>query len=101
MFLRFLNCFIDGAYFVGADLRRAALMVASRLGTNFTRADLRESNLEGSHSSCFFESANLLGAENFVPTKTDIFCKTIMPDGSIRNDGCWPAVAELSMIADL
>ena len=90
------DAFVDGASFVGANLQRAKLMVASRLGTDFTRADLRESDLRCPRSSSIFESANLLGAVEFVPCKTDIFCKTVMPDGSIRNDGCWPDVAELS-----
>ena len=93
----FWNACIDGAMFIGANLQRAKLVeLYSCLGTNFTRADLRECRIEGTYGSRCFESANLLGAIEFIPNRTDIFCKTIMPDGSIRNDGCWPAVAELS-----
>ena len=93
----FWNACIDGALFYGANLQRAKLVeLYSCLGANFIRADLRDCRIEGTSGSRAFESANLLGATEFVPTKTDIFCKTIMPDGSIRNDGCWPDVAELS-----
>ena len=93
----FWNACLDGAAFVGANLQRAKLVeLYSCLGTNFTKADLRECRIEGTSGSRSFDSANLLGAIEFIPNKTDIFCKTIMPDGSIRNDGCWPDVAELS-----
>ncbi len=81
---------LDAALLYKADLRGVQMVGTSRNGTDFGCADLRDSNMESNRSSADFTEANLQGVVNFVPLKTDIFCRTIMPDGSIRSDGCWP-----------
>lgn len=85
---------LDGAFFVGVNLQQAHLVGTTRYGTCFNRADLRESTFECVDGAADFTDANLKGVSEFVALKTDTFCRTTMPDGSIRNDGCWPDRAE-------
>lgn len=73
-----------------ADLQGSQMAGSSRNGTDFGGADLRDSNMESNRSAANFTEANLQGAIEFIPLKTDIFCRTIVPGGSVRNDGCWP-----------
>jgi uncharacterized protein YjbI with pentapeptide repeats len=56
---------LSGADLSGADLSGVCLRGANLSNANLRRAQLRDANLEDA-----------------------IFCKTTMPDGSIRNDGC-------------
>ncbi len=56
---------LSGADLSGADLSGVCLQGANLSNANLRRAELRDANLEDV-----------------------IFCKTTMPDGSIRNDGC-------------
>lgn len=59
----------------------------SRLGTDFGEADLQDAVLEcGIGSAANFTDATLLRAKDFVPRKTDLLCRTILPDGSICTD---------------
>lgn len=77
--------FTAGADLTGADLRGAKL-----IDTFFTDAKLVNANLSGLNlSQGSLESADLTGADitDFNMTTTYV-CKTIMPDGEIRNDDC-------------
>src|SRR5690606_7990923 len=68
----------------GANVRNA----------NFAGAEMAGANLQGADLSgaCLVE-ANLLNATIDGTTKLDgaIFCHTVMPDGSINDDGCGQA----------
>jgi uncharacterized protein YjbI with pentapeptide repeats len=78
-----------GSILIAADLRDAILDYAE-LGGELVNADLREASL---HCTRLIDTnltrANLMGAE-FAATGEGrvIFCNTIMPDGTIRNDDC-------------
>jgi uncharacterized protein YjbI with pentapeptide repeats len=54
-------------------------------GADLSDADLTNANL----GSASLERASLLGA-NLQDTKVDnvIYCKTVMPDGTLDNSGC-------------
>lgn len=78
--------FAGAATFVGRDLRGANLSKSNFTGAQLAQADLRGSNLSG---ACFV-GANLLDAKlgNSVNLGGAIFCRTLMPDGSIDNRDC-------------
>ena len=59
-----------------ADLTGAQLSGANLSGANLTKANLTKADLEGAHN---LNTATLTGT---------IFCKTIMPDGSLNKSGC-------------
>ena len=64
----------------GSDLRGANFIGANAFGANFQGADLGD--------SCFVD-ANLLNAKlDGADTSDAIFCRTVMPDGTINESGC-------------
>lgn len=75
------GAYLKGADFNSADLREANLKKAVLVRADFStdvklqRADLTEADLTGAN----------LGTANLNGT---IFCRTKMPDGSMRNDNC-------------
>ncbi len=74
----------------GANLEQADLRGATMKGTFFTNANLRQADLRGvTLIDGSLERADLRGAkiDGLKMVKT-FFCKTIMPDGTIRNDNC-------------
>ena len=68
--------------FIGVDLRGANLKGAYLSLVNLKGANLSSANLSGA----FLGDANLLNASGAAFLREAIFCNTIMPDGSIRND---------------
>jgi hypothetical protein len=68
------------------NLSRANLRGADLTGVNFTRANLSGACLVDANffGATFTNSTNLYNA---------IFCRTIMPDGSVNNSGCGSATA--------
>ena len=60
-------------------------------GANFTGAQMAEANFQGADlgGACLV-GANLLGAaiDNSTNLKDAIFCRTLMPDGSLNDSGC-------------
>lgn len=89
---KFIHANIIGTTFCRANLQEAGLWeLYACVGADFTGANLRNSEFFDDPSTrvrcaCIFNSANLLGAEEFVIMQTDIFNQTTMPDGSIRNE---------------
>lgn len=66
---------LSGAQLQNSDLRRA----------NFENSDLRKANLRGAN----LEDANLKNAKlKRTKLHNTKFCRTIMPDGSLKNDSC-------------
>ncbi|WP_404783515.1 pentapeptide repeat-containing protein [Altericista sp. CCNU0014] len=74
---------LDAALFYRANLTGSNMRGSSRCGTNFKEACLQNAVLESGISAANFTDANLLGARDFAPSKTDIICRTTMPDGSV------------------
>ena len=54
-------------------------------GADFTRADFRNASFERGEGSSNFSYTNLSGVEDFTVRSIDIYCNTILPDGSIWN----------------
>ncbi len=89
-----------GGVLKGANLRGADFTGAKLHGVEFTAADLRDAILrEADLSSTYLYQADLRGADltrakflhaDMEETKLEgaIFCDTLMPDGTIRNDSC-------------
>ncbi len=75
---------LRGADLTGADLRHANLN-----GANLTSANLTDASLQGATMQRVnLTDANLTGAEiEFIREMTEgsIFCRTIMPNGSVKN----------------
>jgi len=65
------------------DFSGVDLGCTSRLGSIFRGSDLRDAVLDGAISAADFTRANLQGAIDFFPQKTDILNQTIMSDGSL------------------
>ena len=85
------RCRLRGARFENARLKDSILGCTDLLGTSFRGADLKNSDLEEAVGIADFTDANLLGATTYdfdFRLGRSIFCRTIMQDGSIRNDGC-------------
>ncbi|MEH2144242.1 pentapeptide repeat-containing protein [Nostoc sp.] len=82
---------LNGARFDKANLEGAILGCTDLLGTSFRNANLRSVDLEEAVGAADFTDANLLGASAYdfeFRLGRSIFCRTVMQDGSIRNDGC-------------
>lgn len=89
-----------GGVLKGANLRGADFTGAKLHGVEFTAADLRDAIMRDADlSSTYLYQADLRGADltrakflhvDMDETKLDgaIFCETLMPDGTIRNDYC-------------
>lgn len=81
----FTHSRMHNANLEGADVSEALMDYAQLIDAN-----LRDTNLEGTQ----FIFTDLSGADltgsNFdkAITRGVIFCKTTMPDGKVRNDGC-------------
>lgn len=74
------GAYLPSANLSGADLRNADLSGANLSGSNLSYADLSGANLRRANlSGANLSDAELSGAR---------FCNTIMPDVSVRNDGC-------------
>lgn len=67
----FMRADLQGAQFKGADLS-----LANFIWADLNRADFTDANLAG---AMIQESRNFASA---------IFCRTVMPDGAISNQGC-------------
>ena len=94
------NCDLTDADLTGADLARANLG-----GTNLYRAELVGVNLSGAFLTranlafANFENADLTGADLTGANLTQaIFCKTIMPDGEIRNPNCSATLSDSKLV---
>ena len=76
---------------VSAALRGRNMRGAVLSGANFTLADLRGADFRGAvlDGACLL-GANLAGAviDETTVLGDAIFCRTIMPDGSLNNSGC-------------
>lgn len=82
---------LTNTFFTGnAKLEQADFRGAQMNDTFFTNANLRNADLRGATlTKGSLESADLTGAQIEGFTMTDPFlCKTIMSDGTIRNDDC-------------
>lgn len=96
-------------YMSGSELSAAFFKTEHKVGSDFRKANLRSANLAGAeltHAKLIdadLRGTNLLGAElggadlsgaktddstNFVDAR---YCKTTMPDGSVREPTCRPA----------
>lgn len=76
-----LGCMLEevdlrGKDLSGSDLTRAWMPQSDLRGTNFSGADLRRAFLKGSRVDAGTQFAGAL------------FCRTYMPDGTVRNDHC-------------
>ena len=82
-FKRCRECDLTRADLTRANLRSADLTGADLTGASLWRADLRNADLRGAYlngaTGTGLTGADLTGAR---------FCKTTMPDGTIRNDDC-------------
>jgi uncharacterized protein YjbI with pentapeptide repeats len=82
--VNFSNANLSGANFSGTELGKPRFVGANlqnatfSQGTIIRRADFTDANLSGAT----FTPVTLLGAEG------DIYCRTVMPDGSINNRDC-------------
>jgi uncharacterized protein YjbI with pentapeptide repeats len=82
--VNFSNANLSGANFAGTELGKPRFVGANlqnatfSQGTIIRRADFTDANLSGAT----FTPVTLLGAEG------DIYCRTVMPDGSINNRDC-------------
>ncbi len=112
------NTNLNGADLSNSDITEAGFYQATLIGTNlsntklhqtgFTNSDLTGANLSGAiMDETWFDGSNLSNA-NLMGVQPEpslmvqrirlmgkgfeeaILCKTIMPDGSIRNDNCMP-----------
>ena len=89
------NKFLHSVDLGDADLSGAELQGAQLLKAKLTNAILRDANLQNAYlqgadlNGAQLNGANLKGAEtegaNFEKV---VYCKTIMPDGSINSEGC-------------
>jgi uncharacterized protein YjbI with pentapeptide repeats len=75
-----------------AQLKEADLRYANLSKANLEEAHLEGANLEGAHlDGANLEGAHLDGADlDNVSMHGTKFCKTIMPDRTIRSDSCTP-----------
>jgi len=99
------DCDLKGVNFTdmnlqGVDLYRARLTGANLTGANLQGAYMHRSDLQGANltnanltgvvlTSAFLQNANLAGA-NLTEANLEYstFCKTTMPDGTVKNDNC-------------
>jgi hypothetical protein len=82
---------LTGAVLIDADLRNADLSRTVLSFANLTGAILRGANFTGADlSDVDCSRANVFGG---LDTSGAIFCRTVMPDGTLRNDHCGPANA--------
>jgi uncharacterized protein YjbI with pentapeptide repeats len=89
------NEFLRSVDLRSADLSGADLQGAQLLGAKLTNAILKDVNLQDAYlrgadfSGAQLSGANLKGAETEGATfEKVVYCKTIMPDASINNEGC-------------
>jgi uncharacterized protein YjbI with pentapeptide repeats len=99
------DCDLKGANFTdmnlqGVDLYRARLSGANLTGANLQGAYMNRTDLQGANltnanltgvelTNAYLQNANLAGA-NLTEANLEYstFCKTTMPDGTVRNDNC-------------
>ena len=91
---------LTGMNLQGVDLYRARLsdadlMGADLQGANMRRTDLRGANLANANltgvelTNAYLQNANLAGAKlTEANLEYSTFCKTTMPDGTVKNDNC-------------
>ena len=97
------DCSLRGATLAESDLSDAILIRASLCGATLAQANLSGANLTSAKliraelSEALMTNANLTGTSlsNATGVEIDywleigcIFCRTVMPDGTIRNDCC-------------
>lgn len=76
---------LNNANLIGADLTGADLWKANLTNANLTDANLKYANLTDANLTY----ANLTNANLAFPTLNGaVFCRTVMPDGSINNSSC-------------
>ena len=83
-----------GAKLYGANLKGAKLQEANLEEANLENAKLQGANLPGANlyeaslSGAKLYEADLEYAKDGAFLRSAIFCKTIMPDGSVNNSDC-------------
>ena len=99
----FTNADLRSANFAGTDLTGAHFTGSSLNGADLTGANLTDAVLDRSFMNATnLADANLTGATfTRMSLETAIFCRTIMPDGTLRSDmTCEPVPVMEEMVDD-
>jgi len=91
---------LKGMNLQGVDLYRTLLNDADLTGANLQGAYMRRTDLRGANltnanlsgaelTNAYLQNANLIGANlSEANLEYSTFCKTTMPDGTVKNDNC-------------